>query len=160
MNTIQELELSFNQATEECNRLAKELQACKDEYDAYERKDIQYHENMKAQKSSHKKLRSKRDSNQKEIEEKTRMNAQMENSLKEYDEEIEKAKETKEEIEQQLNAVLAKFKEEINRLKEKRAEIEVWIAMRIEGRPLYNLFKRNTHFKCPLLMKRRRSLTC
>lgn len=121
---IQEVEIQFNQLTEECSKLSKELQSCKEEYDSYERKDIQYHENMKAQKSSHKKLRNKRDSNEKEIEEKKSANERMENSLIEYDEAIQKAKEEKEEKERQLSAILEKYKEEIDRLKARRVDIE------------------------------------
>lgn len=93
----------------------------------YEQKDIQYHENMKAQKASLKKLRSRREKNVKDIEEKGKLNKQMEDSLTQYDEEIEKAKKEKEACEKQLNNLLSKYKEEIDRLKEKRAEIEVCI---------------------------------
>ena len=124
---IQVVEAQFNTATKECEELTKQLQACKDEYDMYEQKDIQYHENMKAQKASLKKLRSRREKNVKDIEEKGKLNKQMEDSLTQYDEEIEKAKKEKEACEKQLNNLLSKYKEEIDRLKEKRAEIEVFI---------------------------------
>ena len=43
----------------------------------YEQKDIQYHENMKAQKASLKKLRSRREKNVKDIEEKGKLNKQI-----------------------------------------------------------------------------------
>lgn len=157
---IQTVESNLTRVTKECEDLTKQLQACKAEYDEYESKDIQYHENMSAQKARQKKLKAKREKNEKDVNQKQETNKRLEDSLEDYATNIEKAKEEKVEIEKQLNSILQKFREEIDRLKEKKAEIEVVFCMMIDCRNHSNPYKKSILSKSQLLMKRRRSLKC
>ena len=75
------MEQEQERVTAEYDALTKELAACKEEYDSFERKDIQYHENMKAQKANLKKLRAKEKENTASVEAKTKSVAEMEEAL-------------------------------------------------------------------------------
>ena len=113
------MEQEQERVTAEYDALTKELAACKEEYDSFERKDIQYHENMKAQKANLKKLRAKEKENTASVEAKTKSVAEMEEALARL--------EKKEAAEAALAAMLDRFKEEINGLKAKKKEIEVGV---------------------------------
>lgn len=120
------MEEQRKKVNEEYEAINKELQHCKDEYDAYERKDIQYHENMKAQKANLKRLRGKCKTNEEEKETKEKSVVTMEANLTRLERDVVVVMEKKEKLEEELSQVLTKYKEEINRLKERRTEIEVW----------------------------------
>ena len=79
---LKAMEEQRKKVNEEYEAINKELQHCKDEYDAYERKDIQYHENMKAQKANLKRLRGKCKTNEEEKETKEKSVVTMEANLK------------------------------------------------------------------------------
>ena len=123
--TIKRMEEEQAKVTAEYDALTKELAACKEEYDSYERKDIQYHENMKAQKSNLKKLRSKERENRESAEAKTKSVETMEQTLTQLEKDVVTLQEKKEAAEAALKAMLNRFKEEINGLKAKKKEIEV-----------------------------------
>lgn len=122
---IKTMEVEYKRVSQEYDAINKELQACKEEYDSYERKDIQYRENMKAQKANLKRLKGKLNTNESSKTEKTESIETMKKNLERLEKDVVTAMEKKEELEEELTKVLARFKEEINQLKERRSEIDV-----------------------------------
>lgn len=120
------MEAHQKQVTEEFNCLSRELQECKDAYDSYERKDIQYHETLKANKANLKKLRSKLEENSKQITQHQDSEHELSARLERLEKEVVEMQRKKEQAEEELAELLTKFKAEINQLKEQRSEIEVF----------------------------------
>ena len=99
---------------------------CRSEYESFERKDIQYHENLKAQKSNLRRRRDQRKKNETTIESKKGELAELEASLTTMQKQIEEAQEKREKVEESLQTLLLSHKREIDEIKEKRRNVEVW----------------------------------
>ena len=126
---IKTMEQEYKRVCEEYDLICKELQKCKEEYDSFERKDIQFRENRKAQKANLQRLKGKLSTNESSKKEKEESIATMESNLERLEREVVTARAKKEELEEELTRVLSRFKEEINQLKAKRSEIDVWISL-------------------------------
>lgn len=102
-----------------------ELRRCKNAYDAFERKDIQYHENLKAQKTAVKRLRARLAETAAKKTKKEGEVAELAGTLTRLEKEVGVALEEKEGKERELAGMLERFQSEIDQLKEKRRELEV-----------------------------------
>ena len=94
---------------------------CRAEYEAFEQKDIQYHENLKAQKANLRRMRDRRKRNVETVETKSAELEKLEASLTEMQGNVETAQARREALEEELQKLLQAHKKELDALKEKRS---------------------------------------
>ena len=133
LSQLAQLEAAQRTCRGESGKLGEELARCRAEYEAFEQKDIQYHENLKAQKANLRRMRDQRKRNVETVETKSAELERLEASLTEMQGNVETAQARREALEEELQKLLQAHKKELDALKEKRSEVEVETVEPSEG---------------------------
>lgn len=126
-SNLSSLESTVSSAHAAQEAIEGELRRCKSAYDAFERKDIQYHENLKAQKTAVKRLRARLAETAEKKAKKEGEVAELAGKLARLETEVGVSLEEKEGKERELAGMLERFQSEIDQLNEKKRELEVGI---------------------------------
>ena len=113
LSQLAQLEAAQRTCRGESGKLGEELARCRAEYEAFEQKDIQYHENLKAQKANLRRMRDQRKRNVETVETKSAELERLEASLTEMQGNVETAQARREALEEELQKLLQALGEKL-----------------------------------------------